>query len=130
MINEKELKDRMAGALELIKTQIPEFCEENGASKKDFTVATVSAFKTIEGIVDKLAAKGCWIPCSERLPEEPKENPLFEGAKVELYLVSCGEEFYPFRAFWNGKNFTDGLCKVDVEAWMPLPEPYKEREEE
>ena len=71
---------------------------------------------------------GEWIPCSERLPEEPKENPLFEGAKVELYLVSCGEEFYPFRAFWNGKNFTDGLCKVNVEAYMPLPPAYKEGE--
>ena len=67
-----------------------------------------------------------WIPCSERLPDEPKENPLLEGAKVEIYLVSNGEEFYPFRAFWNGDNFTDGVFKVDVEAWMPLPPAYKE----
>lgn len=73
--------------------------------------------------------KNQWIPCSERLPDEPEENPMFEGAKVELYLVSCGDEFYPFRVFWNGKDFTDGLCKVDAEAWMPLPEPYKEGED-
>lgn len=73
--------------------------------------------------------KNRWIPCSERLPDEPEENPMFEGAKVELYLVSCGDEFYPFRVFWNGKDFTDGLCKVDAEAWMPLPEPYKEGED-
>jgi len=31
---------------------------------------------------------------------------------------------YPFRAFWNGKFFTDGLNKVDAVAWMPLPSPY------
>lgn len=79
--------------------------------------------------LDKYDKEG-WIPCSERLPEGPEENPMFEGAKVELYLVSCGDEFYPFRAFWNGKDFTDGLCKVDAEAWMPLPEPYKKGDKE
>lgn len=66
-----------------------------------------------------------WIPCSKELPPKPGQNPLFECAKVELYLVSVGSEFYPFRAFWNGKDFTDGFSKVDAEAWMPLPEPYK-----
>lgn len=71
------------------------------------------------------AKKDGWIPCSEGLPPKPGENPLFEDAKVELYLVSEGAEFYPFRAFWNGKDFTDGFSKLDVEVWMPLPEPYK-----
>ena len=68
---------------------------------------------------------GRWIPCNEELPPKPERNPLFEGAKVELYLVSVGEEFYPFRVFWNGKDFTDGFSKVDAEAWQPLPEQYK-----
>ena len=76
-------------------------------------------------IIDRQPKVGQWIPCSERLPDEPEENPMFEGAKVALYLVSCGEEFYPFRAFWNGKDFTDGLCKVDAEAWMPLPPAFE-----
>lgn len=67
-----------------------------------------------------------WIPVEERLPEEPKENPVFEYKKIELYLVDCGGE-YPFRAFWNGKNFTDGFSnlKSKVIAWRPLPKPYK-----
>lgn len=72
-----------------------------------------------------------WIPCSERLPEEPNENPLFENKHLELYLVTTGygsteqDKVYPFRAFWNGVNFTDGWNFLDVIAWQPLPEPYR-----
>ena len=72
-----------------------------------------------------------WILCSERLPEEPKENPVFDGKCLEVYLVttkygsSDQDKAYPFRAFWNGINFTDGWRILDVIAWMPLPEPYK-----
>lgn len=66
-----------------------------------------------------------WIPVEERLPEEPKENPEFEGKKVELYLVATNGTKYPFRAFWNGKRFADGWSTLNVIAWRPLPEPYK-----
>lgn len=66
-----------------------------------------------------------WIPVSERLPDEPKENPFFEGKKLELYLVTVNGADYAFRAFWNGKFFADGWSKADVIAWMPLPEPYR-----
>lgn len=69
-----------------------------------------------------------WIPVSEQLPDEPKENPIFEGKKIELYLVTVKGTDYPFRAFWNGKFFTDGWSKADVTAWMPLPEPYRGEE--
>lgn len=72
-----------------------------------------------------------WIPCSEQIPEEPEENPLFEGKCLEVYLVTTKygsseqDKVYPFRAFWNGINFTDGMNILDVIAWMPLPEPYR-----
>lgn len=72
-----------------------------------------------------------WIPCSERPPEEPKENPVFDGKYLEVYLVTTKygsneqDKVYPFRAFWNGINFTDGRRILDVIAWMSLPEPYK-----
>lgn len=67
-----------------------------------------------------------WIPVEERLPEEPKENPEFEGKKIELYLVTVNGTKYPFRAFWNGKQFTDGWSVLNVIAWHPLPETYQE----
>ena len=65
-----------------------------------------------------------WIPVEERLPEEPKENPVFDDKPLELYLVDMGGS-YPLRAFWNGKEFTDGWSVLKVTAWMPLPEPYR-----
>ena len=77
-----------------------------------------------------------WIPCSEQIPEEPEENPLFEGKCLEVYLVTTKygsseqDKVYPFRAFWNGINFTDGMNILDVIAWMPLPKPYRESEGE
>ena len=66
-----------------------------------------------------------WVSVEERLPEEPKENPEFEGKKIELYLVTVKGTKYPFRAMWNGKFFTDGWSKCNVIAWRPLPEPYQ-----
>ena len=65
-----------------------------------------------------------WIPVDERLPEEPKENPVFDDKPLELYLVDMGGS-YPLRAFWNGKQFTDGWSVLNVIAWRPLPEPYR-----
>ena len=67
-----------------------------------------------------------WIPVTQRLPEEPEENIYFEGKRLELYLVTERWAAYPFRAIWNGKDFTDGFSKLDVTAWMPLPDAYRE----
>lgn len=77
----------------------------------------------------KLIKDSNWIPVSERLPEMPEENPILDNKPLEIYIVDIGEH-YPFRAFWNGKNFTDGWNILKVIAWKPLPEPYKEEEYE
>ena len=78
----------------------------------------------LDGFIRKHMNDG-WIPVDDRLPEEPKENPEFEGKKIELYLVTVKGTKYPFRAFWNGKQFTDGWSVLDVIAWHPLPETYQ-----
>ena len=65
-----------------------------------------------------------WIQVEERTQEKPKENPAFDDKPLELYLVDIGES-YPLRAFWNGKQFTDGWSVLNVIAWQPLPEPYQ-----
>lgn len=86
-------------------------------------------FTSAVGIVNHLAEEynDGWIPCEKELPPPPTENPLFDNRLVELYLVSDRLGDYPFRAFWNGKFFTDGFGKVDAAAWQPLPAPYKEK---
>lgn len=78
----------------------------------------------LRGVIRKHMNDG-WIPVDERMPEEPKENPEFEGKKIELYLVTVKGTKYPFRAFWNGKQFTDGWSVLNVIAWRPLPETYQ-----
>lgn len=69
-----------------------------------------------------------WIPVAERMPEKPNENPIYDNKPLEIYLVSVKNTDCVFRAFWNGTSFTDGWERLDVLAWMPLPEPYKEAE--
>lgn len=69
-----------------------------------------------------------WIPVTEKLPEPPKENQELDYSPLDVYLVSLNKEGYPVRAFWDGKDFGDGMFKLDVKAWMPLPKPYEEKE--
>ena len=71
--------------------------------------------------------KGGWIPCSERLPEENKD-----GWTHLILSIKTGEVIF---GFWHNeemgfcKHFRDGVCSVcGVIAWMPLPEPFKERD--
>lgn len=85
-----------------------------------------SSFETLQELVDK-ADSFEWIPVTERLPEPPRENQELDYSPLDVYLVSINEG-YPFRAFWDGKNFGDGMFKLDVKAWMPLPKPYEEKE--
>lgn len=71
-----------------------------------------------------------WIPVTEKLPEPPKENQELDYSPLDVYLVSLNKEGYPVRAFWDGKDFGDGMFKLDVKAWMPLPKPYEEKEDD
>lgn len=64
-----------------------------------------------------------WIPCSERLPED--------DAEVFVYLFDCQS---PYIAWVTDSCWFTEEFQVEKEnypkAWMPLPEPYKERQEE
>lgn len=101
------------------------------ADKVDFNEVIVGASDfardiraAAQSLIDGQPEISRWIPVEERLPEKPNENPL-----LERYLVSVKNTDCVIRAFWNGASFTDGWEKLDVLAWMPLPEPYKEEKE-
>ena len=94
---------------------------------KIYGIASRGYLEILQELVDK-ADSFEWIPVSERLPEQPKENQELDYCLLDMYLVSINKEGYPVRALWDGKNFGDGMIKLDVKAWMPLPKPYKEKE--
>ena len=60
----------------------------------------------------------CWIPCSERLPEETGSyliSGVWGSGKFAVGDCDFSVNDGYFRTAWN----------FDVLAWMPLPEPYK-----
>lgn len=69
-----------------------------------------------------------WIPVSERLPEEGKEV-LAQFTVRVVHTNNKVDEFVYIHTMYyeNGawKSFA-GVPNGKVEAWQPLPEPYKE----
>ena len=66
-----------------------------------------------------------WIPCSERLPSYCEDVILSIGKYCNVgYLVAVNDET-------DGEWYYSGWYHptYDVSAWMPLPDPYKERRE-
>lgn len=99
--------------------------------KSDEDYGCSFAYAHAVDLINEAEAKwnGGWIPCEVELPPMPKENPLFENKPLELYLTTIKGADYPFRAFWNGKYFTDGWGEVEAIAWMPLPPKYEPKGE-
>ena len=85
-----------------------------------------------------------WIPCSERLPESsgaylvrPSDGALEDYSDLDAVMIipyeadaeAFGwwtERFDPVSLGCIGSDFYE----VEVIAWMPLPEPYKEEIDE
>ena len=75
-----------------------------------------------------------WIPCSERLPENEyvlisKKPTKISGSKWSVDIAIRTSDPRSGKIQWRDSGF--GVIQDDkVLAWMPLPEPYTEREEE
>ena len=63
---------------------------------------------------------GEWIPVSERLPEKKGEylftTNSYSGVEIEIYIFDPENN-------WDVECAKTGM---DLMAWMPLPEAYKE----
>jgi len=75
---------------------------------------------------------GCWIPCSERMPEEPY-GCLVTIEDEEPMTGQMFETILPYFVGWDGERWNDAegeQCPFEVIAWMPLPEQYKAESED
>ena len=85
-----------------------------------FEKITNAEGKNVFEIIEAQPQVGGWIPASERLPEE--SGNYLVTSKGSTWVANW------FNGAWWG---IEKKCRwTDVEAWRPLPEPYKESEEE
>lgn len=71
---------------------------------------------------------GQWIPCSERLPED-ESYILVSFENYTMPDIARYEENDDGGTFYPGdEEETYAHYGLTVNAWMPLPEPYKEKE--
>lgn len=75
----------------------------------------------IKGLIKEAEKVGAWIPCTERLPETERHA---------FYLISS--KGTSWIAKWNGEYwasiFFPFVEMEDVDAWAPMPEPWKGKE--
>ena len=119
-------------AIEIIDTVLHLMC---GEEREDGYKPTMEEMSKSMELLKELANKADsfeWIPVTEKLPEPVNEDSESDLNIFDVYLVSIGGENNPRRALWDGRCFCDAMYRVllDVKAWMPLPKPYKEQENE
>lgn len=57
--------------------------------------------------------------------DNPPKTYRDEYGELIPFLVCCRGTVHPFRAMYDGKNWGDGIGRLNVTHWMPLPEPPK-----
>ena len=62
-----------------------------------------------------------WVPVSERLPEQQQKVLIQDFGEITIGYLNAENK-------WRDLTNLDDYLK-GVEAWMPLPDPWKEEEE-
>lgn len=63
-----------------------------------------------------------WIPVAERLPEE---NGRYLVSFREWDVTEWGVSRIRILSYWIDLKMWNIKSPIDVQAWMPLPEPYQ-----
>lgn len=104
--------------------------------------------EALQMAITALQNEPVWIPVSERLPEELvpvnvtwiNRNPEPYYAEIKDVPFACTAVYYNGKWYWWSSVCTDYLKEygeynvdlvdkdIDIVAWMPLPEPYRESE--
>lgn len=83
-----------------------------------------------------------WIPCSERMPAEDEDVLISyrykegegDASHINIDITSYGQMYFGGNKVGDYKHwripFEFFESNYEVIAWMPLPEPYKERRQD
>ena len=132
-------------AQHMCKSMDGDCTEEDVQEYRDEFKALQMAEEALKDVPDTNVGK--WIPCSERLPEEltpvnvtwVNRNPAiyYENIKdipFTATAVYCNKKWFWWSTICEdilaeyGRNDAEMVNeKVEIIAWMPLPEPYKEQ---
>lgn len=107
--------------------------EEIECMDNDMQVTAKGMLKRVAELsaeVDRIKAEGFWIPVTERLPELG-EYLLISFSNFSVPAIGRYDEDEEDGAWFIGDE-TESLVSQDmfVNAWMPLPEPYRAEVEE
>ena len=89
----------------------------------DMRMESDKALQMLLDCADKALEQPRWISVSERLPMSDEEYHTFlvTDSKGNVALSEFYLSISDKKPYWSGM--------IDVKAWMPLPEPYKENAE-
>ena len=93
-------------------------CKHIEKSSDEYPCVACSSTEHYDSIYDMMP----WIPCSERLPDD-------FGLYLASYMDYTGYHVN-LLVFDPKEHFDVDFWKEEIDAWMPLPEPYKEKEDE
>lgn len=99
-------------------------------------LCTPDADKRCEALqmaITALQNQPVWIPVSERLPNEDEFIKSYRRNRyaAEFIVMIKGAKKPTTLYFTHDGRWTNNMKdRYDVTAWMPLPEPYRESEEE
>lgn len=125
----KEFIEKLIERLEELPTKAITRYKGGAFGDYEGTDYFIDKYKT-KDIINELVEeyKGGWIPCSERLPEEPF-GCLVTVMDCEPMTQTDFENILPYHVGYDGETWNDAdgnVIPFEVIAWQPLPAPYKE----
>ena len=95
--------------------KIEEFIE------KQYSIDGMVSMHDFELWLEEQPRVGEWIPCSERLPEKSGKY-LGQRPYGEIIDITFSKKHQK----WNANDSCPPKYAMEIVAWMPLPELYKE----